>query len=129
MTLDIPKNEWKRFFDDLSRRRFEWLTKVEVFDETIGSQILTDGLPLVGVTAEEKNGATVIDISIGEETGYHQTHNIANPTKVAYLNDDNNIGGIVEIEEEKGTKTLIHIIEPMPVIIGYSEYRIISQTA
>lgn len=126
MTLEIPEKEWNRFFDDLSRRRFEWRSKIEVISDSIGSQILSEDLPLVGITVEEKNGAKVIEIAVGEETAQHQTHNIDNPSKIAFLSDEDNIGGIVEIEEDDGTKTLIHIIEPMPLIFGYTEFEVVS---
>ncbi len=41
------------FFDDLSKRRFEWQTKIEVIKESIGDQILAEGLALNGITLEE----------------------------------------------------------------------------
>lgn len=129
MTLEIPRQEWSRFFNDLSQRRFEWRTKVEVMSNTIGSQILSKNLPLVGVTFEEKNGADVIEIAVGEDSAQHQTHNVINPSKVAYLKTDEFPGGVLEIEENNGTKTLIHLIEPMPMIIGYSEFEVISTAA
>ena len=125
MTLNLPKEKWAQFFDDLSKRRFGWTTKVEVMSDAVGDQILSENLPLNGITAEQKGDDSTIEIAVGENTT-HQSHNIVNPTKIAFLSDDEKLGGIVEIEEENGTKTLIHIIEPMPVIVSYSEYEIFS---
>jgi hypothetical protein len=42
-----------------------------------------DGLPLNGITVETKDDRTSIDISVGENTESHQTHNIINPTRIA----------------------------------------------
>ena len=123
MTLNLPKEKWAQFFDDLSKRRFGWTTKIEVMSDAVGDQILSENLPLNGVTAETKGVDTTLEISVGENTT-HQSHNIVNPTKVAFLGDDEKPGGIVEIEETDGTKTLIHIIKPMPVVVGYAEYEI-----
>lgn len=124
MTQNIPKQGWTQFFDDLTKRRFGWRTKIEVISEEIGSQILGDGLPLQGISAdfmsEEKS---VIEIFVGQDRGHHQTHNIKNPTKIAYLSDDDSPSGIVEIEEADGTKTLIHIMQPMPLVVDYTESR------
>ncbi len=125
MTLNLPKEKWAQFFDDLSKRRFGWTTKVEVMSDAVGDQILSENLPLNGITAETKGEDTTLEISVGENTT-HQSHNIINPTKVAFLDDDEKTGGIVEIEEASGTKTLVHIIKPMPVIVSYSEYEIFS---
>lgn len=124
MTQEIPKQDWTKFFDDLTKRRFEWRTKIEVISEKIGSQILDDGLPLQGITAETRSEEkSVVEILVGQDREHHQTHNIKNPTKIAYLSDDDSPSGIVEIEEADGTKTLIHIMQPMPLAVDYSESR------
>ena len=125
MTLNLPKEKWVQFFDDLSKRRFGWTTKIEVMNESIGDQVLSENLPLNGITVEQTGDETTIEIAVGSNTT-HQAHNIVNPSKVAFLGDDEKAGGVVEIEEENGTKTLVHIIEPMPVIVSYSEYEIFS---
>ncbi len=39
MTLNLPKEKWAQFFDDLSKRRFGWTTKIEVMNDSIGDQI------------------------------------------------------------------------------------------
>lgn len=128
MTLNLPKEKWAQFFNDLSKRRFGWITKIEVMNDSIGDQTLSEHLTLNGITVEQNGGESTIEISVGEDTT-HQSHNIVNPTNVAFLGDDKNISGIVEIEEENGTKTLVHIISPMPVIVSYSEYEIFSAAA
>ena len=128
MTLNLPKEKWAQFFDDLSKRRFGWTTKIEVMNDSIGDQVLSENLPLNGITVEQKGDQSTIEISVGEDTT-HQSHTIVNPTKIAFLGDDENIVGIVEIEETNGTKTLIHIIKPMAVIISRSEYEIFSTAA
>ena len=125
MTLDIPREKWEQFFDDLSKRRFGWTTKIEVMNDSIGDQVLSENLPLNGITVEQTGDVSAIEIAVGASTT-HQSHNIVNPSKVAFLGDDEKSGSVVEIEEENGTKTLVHIIEPMPVIVSYSEYEIFS---
>jgi hypothetical protein len=128
MTLEIPKQQWKRFLDGLSKRRFDWRTKIEVMNDSIGSQILSEGLPLVGVTAEERHdGGIVVEIALGATAADgHQTHSIVNPTKIAFLSEDTGEGEILEIEEANGTKTLVQIIEPAPLVVDYSELEVIA---
>lgn len=122
MTLNIPKDEWANFFDDLTKRRFEWKTNLEVINAEIGDQTLSDGLPLKGVTFEDKGGRQTIEILLGKDADRHQAHNIAEPEKVAFLPNDGDGGGILEIEESDGTKTLVRILEPMPIKTGYGAY-------
>lgn len=126
MTIEIPKEKWTKFFDDLSRRRFGWKTDVEVMSESVGDQILSDDLPLNGIVFEEKAGRSQLEISLGETADNHQTHTISNPSKIVYLDEGNFLGGVVEIEEEKSdTKTLIKLLNPMPIYVGYADYEIV----
>ncbi|MEO6334584.1 MAG: DUF5335 family protein [Pyrinomonadaceae bacterium] len=129
MNFEIKKESWSNFFDSLSRRRFEWITKVEVLKGDIGDQILTDGLPLNGITVEVRGDRTTIDISVGENTDAHQTHNIENPARVAFLAADDDHGDVINIEEDDGTKTLITFIEPMSIIAGYAEGETVASAA
>lgn len=126
MTLEIPKEKWSEFFDDLTRRRFAWETKIEVLSPSIGDQILSEGLPLNGITYKEKDGAGKLEISVGETADQHQTHNITAPTKVAFLSEDRFHDGVLEIEDESEVKTLIRIINPMPIHVGYAAYKVVS---
>ncbi len=119
MTQEIPKQEWKKFFDDLSKRRFEWQTKVEIINESIGDQILDKGLSLNGITVEEKGGRCSVEIIVGHDSDHHQTHTVVNPTKICYLGEDSSPSGVVELEEADGTKTLVYIIQPMPLVLKY----------
>lgn len=128
MNFEIKKEEWPNFLDALGKRRFEWKTRIEVLNSEIGDQVLTDGLPLNGITVETKGDRTSIDISVGENTASHQTHSIINPTRVAFLKAADNHGDVVDIEEDDGTKTLIAFIEPMGIIIGYTEVDMVAST-
>jgi len=125
MTIEIPKEIWSEFFDDLSRRRAGWMTRIEVLDNSTGDQILSDGLPLGGVTFEEKAGRREIELSVGETTTRHQFHVISNPVKVEYLNEGDFAGGVIQIGERGGTRTLVRLLNPMPIYIGHENHEIV----
>ena len=76
MTNEIPKKDWKQFFDDLSREKLDWQTKIEVMNNETGAQILTEGLALGGLTFEDEEGKERIEVMVGSGTENHQTHNI-----------------------------------------------------
>ena len=121
MTNEIPKHEWKQFFDELSREKLDWQTKIEVMNDETGAQILTEGLPLGGLTFDDKDGQERIEVIVGSGTENHQTHNILEPQKVYFRRADDRQVIMVEIEDAGGTKTLVHIIQPMPVLVQYVE--------
>ena len=121
MTNEIPKQEWEQFFDELSREKLDWQTKIEVMNDETGAQILTEGLPLGGLTFDDKDGQERIEVIVGSGTENHQTHNILEPEKVYFRRADDRQVSTVEIEDAGGTKTLVHIIQPMPVLVQYVE--------
>ncbi len=112
MTNEVHINQWKQFFDTESRDKLDWLTKVEVLNSDTGAQILSENLPLEGLTYENKNGQPQIEIQVGKDTEHHQTHNILAPTKVYFRRRDEKSGGTIEIEEANGTKTLVYLTAP-----------------
>ena len=79
------------------------MTEVEVLGDNVGDQTLSNGLPLNGITVETVGDRTSIDISVGETTGHHSTHNIVSPTRGAFLAGDDFHGDVVDIEEADGT--------------------------
>jgi hypothetical protein len=126
MNFEIVNEDWTPFFESLSKRRFEWLTKVEVLRSEIGDQILTDGLPMNGFTVEMQGGRTSIDISGGyETTESHLTDKIINPTRVTFLASGNHHPDVIDIEEQDGTTTLITFIEPRDILVGFGKAEVL----
>lgn len=126
MSYEIKREDWSRFFDSLSRRRFEWKAEIEVLSPSIGDQTLNIALPFNGVTAEGTGEQTTVEISAGKSGSQHQSHSILNPTRVAFLAASEGRGDVVDIEESDGTKTLIRFIEPIDVLVGFTTVEMIT---
>jgi hypothetical protein len=125
MTNEVAKRNWGKFFDELSRQRLGWETRVQVFKEDIGAQTLADGLALGGFMFEEKtNGA--VEIMLGANAGSHQTHTIFSPQNI-FFDARKDGGGIVEIEDADGAKTLVYFVAPAKVLIEYGESELVAQ--
>lgn len=121
MINEIPRQEWKQFFDAASKDYLEWETKVEVMKEDFGVQVLSDGLPLLGFVEFKTNHINAVEIILGEESGIHQTHTIFGPQNVFFETIRDTPGGIIEIEDKRGDKTLIYLIQPIQVLTVYSK--------
>ena len=117
MTQEIRKGDWQEFFDRLSRDFLDWETSVQVMNDESGVQMLSEGLPFSGLTLEEKHGHNVMELRMGFNNYNHLSHNISDPTIVAFEPRDS--GGMLDIEDESGTKTLINFMNPMPVLVEY----------
>ncbi|MBK9527137.1 MAG: DUF5335 family protein [Acidobacteria bacterium] len=128
MSYELKREDWKKFFDILSKRRFEWKTEIEVLSPTLGDQILNISLPFNGITVEEVDGTSTLVLSVGETTDQHQTHTILNPVRVAFLASENDRGDVVAVEEADGTKTLIRFVEPIDLLVGFTTIEMVATT-
>ena len=128
MTDQIPKQDWKQFFNELSKIKLGWQTKVEVLKDDIGAQILSNGLPFMGLMFEENpNVQNSFEIMLGEESGVHQTHTIFYPQKVFFESGETGENATLEIEDESGAKTIVYFVQPILVPAIYQETQIVAQ--
>ena len=118
---EIVVEEWIEVFEHISKLRYKWNVKVEVFSSDFGSQVLIDRLPLNGITIEKKSEYVTVDLSVGDSPKTHQTHSIRDPLRISYIGNGPCHGGIVSIEQYDGTKTLIHFLEPKGLLLGFKE--------
>ncbi|MCM3904486.1 MAG: DUF5335 domain-containing protein [Pyrinomonadaceae bacterium] len=111
-TQEIPRDEWTRFFDNLSRRQEGWQVTLEVFGPDIGDQIEERHMFLAGVAAEvagEANGGDKIEIMMGGKPSGHVTHVITAPILVEIQQTDLGIDSALRIKAADGTTSLLHL--------------------
>src|SRR5207302_3882777 len=66
-TQEIPRQEWKSFFDSFSRQHEGWLATLEVLGSDVGAQEEAHELPLEGVSvASEAGKSKSIAINMGK---------------------------------------------------------------
>jgi hypothetical protein len=119
MTHVIPRNEWKRFLDTLSREHYGWETAVQVLDDETGAQMMSEGLAFSGMTLEERGSRAVLELLVGSDAGNHQTHNIVAPKRIAFEKNQDGPGGTLDVEDSEGTKTLVNFYQPMPMMMEF----------
>jgi hypothetical protein len=118
MATEIPREKWTDFFADLSENRFGWETIVGVLPETVGDRFSVEGLPLDEIMFKPDAGK--IEISLGQNPVRHESYKLADPVKVAFLDQGEDNVGVLEIEVRDGTKTLIELLNPVRASIGYA---------
>lgn len=112
MLTEIPRDKWKLFCDELSRDRIDWETSVQILSKESGAQVLSAGLPLIGLSFDMEDGKEKIELITGTGASIHQTHSIFDPRKLILEATSDRDGGILDIEDDEGTKTLISFIRP-----------------
>lgn len=122
MTREIPKEQWKGFCEQISRERLDWKTSIQVLSDETGAQMLSQGLPFVGIALEDENGSAKIELITGTGASIHQTHSIFNPSRILIEFEKGNVA-VLDIEDDSGTKTLVSFIEAasLPATVEKSE--------
>ncbi len=106
--MKIPRDEWTKFFDNLSRRQEGWEVTLEVFGPDIGDQVEGRHMFLAGVTAEVADEGDKIEIMMGGKPSGHVTHMITAPTQVELQQTDLGVDSALQIKSADGTTTLLH---------------------
>jgi hypothetical protein len=114
-TQEIPRDEWKTFFDKFTQQHEGWLASLEVFAPNIGAQQEALDLPLEGIsTTAKENGPQTIAISLGKTPEDHVTHTIADPTRLWLEQTSQRANAALEIESADEVKTLLRFRSPLP---------------
>jgi len=108
-TRVIARDEWPRFFDNLSRRQEGWEVTLEVFGPDIGDQVEERHMFLAGLAAEVADKGDRIEIMMGGKPSSHVTHMITAPTQVDLQKTDLGVDSALQIKSADGTTTLLHL--------------------
>ncbi len=108
-TVEVPRGEWTKFFDNMSRRQEGWEVALEIFGPDIGDQIEGHHMFLTGMTAEVTERGDNIEIMMAGTPNNHVTHRISTPTSVKLQQTDLGIDSALMIEAGDGTTSLLHL--------------------
>ena len=106
-TQEIPREQWPRFFDDFSRQHQGWIVNLELLGSEIGDQEEASGLPLVGISADSKDGENRLVIIIGGSPDADVTRIINAPQRVWVKPPRMPGDEAVEVESKDGVTTLL----------------------
>ena len=113
-TGQVPRERWVKFFDDFSKQHQGWIATVELIGPDIGDQEEAAGLPLVGISADLKDGENRIEVTLGGRPDAHLTHTINNPRTVELKPAEEEGHEAVEVRSADGTITLVSFRHIMP---------------
>ena len=113
-TREIPRSEWRSFFDVFSRQHEGWLATLEIFGQEIGAQAEHGELPLKSVTLTPVVGKSeAITINLGKVPEDHIKHTVIEPTHVWIVQTSEGANAALEIESADETKTLLRFRSPV----------------
>ena len=106
-TRDIDRKQWPAYLDALSTRLQGTPVTVETADGRADDVEFPErGLPLVGITYDEKDGGGSVNIILGDSTRDHITHTVTRPVHLYHkegaglISDEINAGEVLEITSQ-----------------------------
>jgi hypothetical protein len=116
LTVEIPRESWGQWLDDLSKRAREHPVRIEVIDREVGDQEMAQFLPLIGVSLE-KEGSEAGEVEIAVASGQADLdHRIEKPARIFVEASDQGVLECLDIEDVGGGKTLVYFehLPPLP---------------
>ncbi len=107
-TKEIPRDEWKSFFDVFSRQHEGWLATLEILGHEVDAQQEVHEFLLKYITLTSVGGQSeAIAINFGKTPEDHLKHTVIEPTHVRLAQTPEGANAGLEIESADETKTLI----------------------
>jgi Family of unknown function (DUF5335) len=113
-TQEIPRPEWKRYFDDFSRGLQTTVARIEVLGAGSGAQVEAERGILRGVSYDDRDDEIVVAIEAEGGAGDLE-RSISSPQKVFVGTEGATT--VFDVEDAEGTKTLVSM-EPAPSLPG-----------
>ena len=113
-TKEIPRDEWRKFFDRFSRQYEGWLVTLEILAADIGAQVEERELAFEGIVDEwDEIKGNEITIMVGAKPDDHITHSISHPVQVSLEQTDEGADAALAIKTADGTTALLRFRSPM----------------
>lgn len=104
-TRTVPRSEWRTFFDGVAHAVIGKRVEVEAASLEIGDQIVTDWVPLLGITYDSQDD--LLDIAL---TGLN--HLIRQPREIQVQEGPGGLQTIAVVSAD-GAKRILHLKDPL----------------
>jgi len=108
-TREIPQAEWGKFLDTFSTTYAGWPATLDIIGPDVGSQHQIEGLPLIGVTGEGRQGTVYVHAGAGLS---QLTHMIAHVTHLRFDQADGGQRVALQIESADDRTAILMLRSP-----------------
>lgn len=108
-TREIPKETWGTYLSSLSSTERQCPIRIERDDEELGQEVVTEGMPLYGLSMDEKGSdAGFIEVTLGKDDPV-MSHRIEGASHLWVEERDGKIESM-DIEDDEHRKTIISFL-------------------
>jgi Family of unknown function (DUF5335) len=101
----LPRNEWRGFFDRMSKPLLGRRAEVEVAALDLGDQIVDEWLPMIGITYDSHDDS--LDVLLDRTSRL-----IQHPQEITVEEADAGLASVAVVDAE-GTRHLVRLKEPL----------------
>src|SRR5712671_1643054 len=105
---EIPRSEWRSFFDVFTRQHEGWLATLKIFGQAGDAQQEPRQVPLKSITLTSVVGESeAIALDLGKTPEDHVKHTVIEPTHLWLAQTPEGADAALEIESADETKTVL----------------------
>ena len=104
-TVTIPKEQWRTFFDRMSKALVGKWAEVEVASLDLGDQIMAEWVPLLGITYDSRDD--LLDVAFDRAN-----HLIRHPSQIVVDETAAGLASIAVLDAE-GVRQVVRLKEPV----------------
>jgi uncharacterized membrane protein len=103
--LVVPKQDWRGFFDRMSKELLGKWAEIEVASLDLGDQILSEWVPMIGITYD--SGDDLLDIALDRGN-----HLIRHPREIVVEHDPKGMASVAVVDAE-GLRQIVRLRQPL----------------
>ncbi len=108
-TRNVPRSEWRTFFDSMSNALLGKRAEIEVASLDLGDQIVAEWIPLVGITYDSRDD--VLDVALDRSD-----HLIPHPREIVVEEAGAGLASVAVVDGN-GARQIIRLKEPVKLPI------------
>ena len=102
---NLPKTEWRPFFDRMSKPLLGKRAEVEVAALDLGDQVVDEWIPMIGITYDSNDD--LVDVALDRTN-----HLIRHPTAITVEEEPSGLASLAVVDAE-GARHVVRLKEPL----------------
>jgi hypothetical protein len=103
--ITVPRDEWRGFFDRMSRTLMGKRAEIEVASLDLGDQIVVEWVPMLGITYDSKDD--LLDVALDRGS-----HLIRSPRDIVVEEGADGIASVAVLDAD-GVRQIVRLKEPL----------------
>jgi hypothetical protein len=103
--LNVPKSQWRLFFDRMSRALLGKWAEIEVASLDLGDQVVTEWVPMIGISYDPHDD--LLDVALDRAS-----HLIRHPREIVVEEGQTGLASVAVVDED-GARQVVRLKEPL----------------